>query len=160
MLIRLYGLKAEFSRDWIRKACYDDPLILGKKELMRNRDVLQFDCQSCRQPVQFSIFELDASEGLLKCAHCKKKYAFTDAVLRRQLKKFEALCRLLIDSEEILCNTSVGVDVGEHHVKIPYRLLLTRLNSTLDLMIGEQPLSISFRIEPVKDLSSILTKNE
>jgi hypothetical protein len=125
---------------------------------MPNRDVFQFDCKTCQKPVQFSIFELDENKGQLCCTHCKKKYALTDVDLTRQLKKFEALCRQLIDSEEILSNTAVGVDVGEHHVKIPFRLLLTRLGSTLDLMIGDQPLSISFRIEPVKDLSDILKK--
>lgn len=123
---------------------------------MPSKDTLQFDCQGCKKPVQFSIFDLDANRGLICCGHCKKKYELSDPVLSRQLKKFESLCRQLIDCEEILGNTAVGINVGEHHVKIPFRLLLTRLGSKLDLMIGNQPLSISFRIEPVKDLSAIL----
>lgn len=127
---------------------------------MNQRHILQFKCQKCQTPIQFSIFDLDANKGQLCCAECKRKYAFSDDILVRQLKKFEALCRQLIDSEEILSHTSVGIDIAEHHVKVPYRLLLTRLSPTLDLMIGDQPLAISFRIEPVKDLSSILSEQK
>ncbi len=122
---------------------------------MQKKQNLQFSCLSCKEPVRFSVFELEHHDGAFECEHCQKKYAFTDDVLRRQLKKFEALCRQLIESEEILANTAVGIDIGEHRVKVPYRILLTRLNSTLDLMIGSQPITISFRIEPLKDLPAI-----
>lgn len=118
---------------------------------MQKRKTLQFNCQSCEQPISFSVFQLEDTKSL-NCEHCQKKYAFTDETLTRQLKKFEALCKQLIDSEEILANTAVGIDMGEHRVKIPYRLLLTRLNSTLDLMVGSQRVAISFRVEPLKDL--------
>ena len=41
--------------------------------------------------------------------------------------------------------------MGDRELKIPYKLLLTRLNSTLDLMVGDRPLTITFRIEPTID---------
>ena len=121
---------------------------------MQKGHVLEFNCQGCQQPIKFSVFELDQ---LIHCAHCAKKYAFKDESLRRQIKKFEALCRQLVESEEILSMTSVGIDVGEHRVKVPYKILLTRLNSVLDLNIGEkEKLAISFRVEPLKDLPPTL----
>lgn len=116
---------------------------------------LEFSCQGCKQPVSFSVFELDTHNSLVPCSECGKKYALNDETLKRQLKKFEALCRQIVESEEILSQTAVGIDVGEHRVKIPYKLLLTRLSSTLDLMIGNQPLSIAFRVEPLRDLGSV-----
>lgn len=119
---------------------------------MQKGHQLQFDCVSCDQQVTFSIFQLDHSQGLTSCDSCKKKYLFDDEDLKRQLKKFEALCRQICESEEILSNTSIGIDVGDQHVKIPYKLLLTRLNSCIDLMVGDQPVSIRFRLEPTKDL--------
>lgn len=119
---------------------------------MQKKSILQFNCQGCHHPIKFSVFDLDDENALCCCSQCNKKYVFNDEVLKRQLKKFEALCRQIADSEEILANTAVGIDVGEHHVKVPYKLLLTRLNSTLDLLIGDQPLSISFRLEPLRDL--------
>lgn len=120
---------------------------------MQKGHTLQFNCLSCKTPVTFSIFELDTSAPFC-CPGCEKKYAFTDPALVRQLKKFEALCRQIQDSEEILGNSNVGVDVGEHHIKVPYKLLLTRLSSSLDLNIAGHKVSIFFRIEPIKDAPS------
>lgn len=118
---------------------------------MQKGHSLQFKCLSCHCPVIFSIFSLD-SEMDIPCHTCEKKYRFNDPILIRQLKKFEALCRQIHDSEEILGSASVGVDVGEHHVKVPYKLLLTRLSSSLELDMAGQKVSIFFRIEPSRDI--------
>src|ERR1700722_3814205 len=111
---------------------------------MQKGHFLQFCCQSCQNPIQFSVFDLEKSEGI-QCSECGFLYDFNDEVLRRQLRKFENLCRQIQLSEEILSNTSVGIYLGDREVKIPYKLLLTRLNSTLDLMVGDRPLTIIFR---------------
>lgn len=111
---------------------------------------LSFECQKCRSEVLFSIFEVDSKKSI-SCSHCAKIYSFSDETLLRQLKKFTSLCSQIRESEEILGNTSVGVNIGDRNVKIPFKLLLTRLNSSLDLRIGDQPLTISFRTEPIKD---------
>jgi hypothetical protein len=118
---------------------------------MQKGHLLQFACPACQGPVEFSVFELDGIECQTACKECSKKYCFDDDVLKRQLKKFVTLCSHLADSEEILSNTAVGIDVGEHHVKVPFKLLLTRFNSCLELVIGDKPVSIYFRIEPLKD---------
>lgn len=119
---------------------------------MQKGHLLEFNCLSCKQPVHFSVIHLDQKEGPISCDCCQKTYAFTDETLKRQLKKFAGLCLQLIESEEILANTAVGIDLHGSHIKIPYKLLLTRLNSSLDLMIGDKPISITFRIEPLKDI--------
>jgi len=118
---------------------------------MQKGNLLQFSCKGCKHPVTFSVFELENEKGSFSCSQCGHAYALRDPLLKKQLKLFEALCLQLIASEEILSHTSIGIDVGEHHVKIPYKLLLTRLNSTLDLMIDGEPLSIMFLIEPLKE---------
>lgn len=120
---------------------------------MQKKDSLEFECVTCQNPVRFSIFELD---GLINCSKCSKKYAFEDEALKRQLQKFEALCQQLIDSEEILSNVAVGIDVGERQIKVPYRLLLTRLNSILELKMGDKVVSINFRVEPLRDHPSAI----
>ena len=120
---------------------------------MQKGHVLEFDCQSCHTPIPFSVFDLDSPHCQVTCSSCQQKYALDDETLARQIKKFAALCRQLIESEEILGHTNVGVNVGDQVVKIPYRLLLTRLSSSLDLMIGDKPLSIHFRIEPIADIN-------
>lgn len=119
---------------------------------MQKGHKLQFKCIACKEPISFSVFELEKDEHLLCCGYCAKNYIFSDENLVRQIKKFEILCRTIKDSEEILSDTAVGVDVGDRHIKIPYKLLLTRMSSSLDLKIGDEPVSIIFRIEPSKDI--------
>lgn len=122
---------------------------------MQKGHVLEFSCQSCKSSVCFSIFDLDKNEGEIPCSECSLVYDFGDEDLKRQLKKFEGLCRQIQQSEEILSNTSIGIHIGDREVKIPFKLLLTRLNSTLDLMVDDKPLTIVFRIEPTRDLPSL-----
>lgn len=113
---------------------------------------LQFDCISCKEPVRFSLFELEKAETPIACPQCKEEYSLQDDQLKRQLRLFEALCLQLVESQEVLGSSYVGVDIGDKKVKIPYKLLLTRLNSCIDLTIGDQPVSILFRLEPTVDL--------
>jgi len=113
---------------------------------------LNFICQSCESPVSFSLFELTREKGEVRCPQCSLIYDFSDETLSRQLGKFEDLCKQIQLSEEILSNTAVGITVGEKEVKIPYKILLTRLNSKLELNLNGHPLTIMFRFEPLKDL--------
>jgi hypothetical protein len=113
---------------------------------------LHFKCKDCKEPIHFSVFELETKQHQLQCSQCHKHYALCDNVLIRQIRKFEVLCRTLCDSEEILGQASVGINVGDLHVKVPYKLLLTRLSSSLDLEIENEPVSIVFRIEPCQDV--------
>lgn len=123
---------------------------------MQKGYVLEFDCQSCGDAVTFSVFELDKPGCSIDCENCRQRYQLGDEVLQRQLKKFTALCKQLIESEEILSSAAVGIDIGEHHVKVPFKILLTRLNPVLDLVIGDRPFSIRFRIEPTKDVKNLI----
>lgn len=126
------------------------PIKRFKRYRMQKGHKLQFHCQSCKNLIHFSVFEIER-DPLISCSSCNKPYSFSEETLSRQLKKFEALCRQLVESEEILSHTSVGINVGDRHVKVPYKLLLTRLNSSLELKINGKPLTIDFRIEPLTD---------
>lgn len=121
---------------------------------MQKGRLLQFRCLHCQTPVDFSIFDIEAA-GKICCSECQTHYDFTDEKLKRQLRLFENLCRQIQLSEEILSNTSVGIYLGDKEIKIPYKILLTRLNSTLDLTIDGRPLTIIFRIEPAADMPSL-----
>lgn len=112
---------------------------------------LKFNCQGCKKPLSFSMFELNKANDQIVCNNCNKIYLFSDENLKRQLDKFEKLCKQIVDSKEILSETSVGIDIGEHHVKIPYKLLLTRFNSFLELDFEGKKVTIEFRIEPLRD---------
>lgn len=118
---------------------------------MQTGHLLEFNCLACKKPIRFSVFGLTEANKPLQCPHCGKCYQLNDETLQRQLAKFEALCSQIRESEEILGNTAVAVNVGSKQVEVPYRLLLTRLNSKLNLKIGEELISISFRLEPCYD---------
>ena len=111
---------------------------------------LEFNCIHCAHPIGFSVLSL-GTQGTIRCGKCQKSYLLDDPAMCRQLRKFEALCRQIRESEEILGETAVSVDVGPHNVKVPYKLLLTRLTSQLNLTFDGQPLEITFRIEPSQD---------
>lgn len=120
---------------------------------MNTKGSFQLDCISCKTPVLFSLIELESPSQIVSCSECGKKYGFGQEPLRRQLHKFAALCLQIKESEEILGNASVAVDIGSSHtgtnsVKIPFKLLLTRLKSTLDLTVDGEKFLISFRVEP------------
>lgn len=111
---------------------------------------LTFNCVFCEKPVSFSVWNVLEEDHPIDCSHCRKKYIFNQEILR-QLRKFESLCLQIHESEEILGSTHVAIDIGSHNVKVPYRLLLTRLSSVMNLTIGDKSLEIAFRTEPLID---------
>ena len=113
---------------------------------MQKAPNLAFSCLQCRESVNFCIWD----EKPICCPSCQKQYGFSEEV-KTKLKKFEALCRQIRASEEILGDTAVAIDVGSKHVRVPFRLLLTRLGSVLTLQMGDQKLEITFRTEPLVD---------
>lgn len=116
---------------------------------------LEFNCCKCNHIVSFSTLILGEEKKPVKCSHCGQQYGFQDPTLYRQIKKFCALCHQIRESEEILSSTAVAIDIGQHHVQFPYKLLLTRLNSQFDLQIGNERITLTFRVEPLKDQVSL-----
>ncbi|MBJ7449880.1 MAG: hypothetical protein JHC93_05930 [Parachlamydiales bacterium] len=113
---------------------------------------LQFNCISCKNVINFSVLNSKEMEKPLSCPNCQKSYTFSNEDLLRKLQKFEALCRQIHESEEILGDTAIAIDINNNQVKVPFRLLLTRLSSVLELKMGEHKVDIIFRIEPLKDV--------
>ncbi|NGX55749.1 MAG: hypothetical protein KR126chlam2_01391 [Chlamydiae bacterium] len=113
---------------------------------------LQFLCEDCEAPVLFSVLDSGDFGGIVSCRACGRKYAFDDETLLRQLKQFEALCYQIHASEEILGSTAIAIDVGSHHVKVPFNILLTRLSPVIELNIKGKKVVIAFRVEPLKDI--------
>lgn len=112
--------------------------------------IFRIECIKCKNPVAFSLVDLESKEDLITtCSDCGKKYAIDNEFLRKQLLQFAKLCREIQASEEILGNAQIAVDVGPHSIKIPFKILLTRLKSILDLQIGDSKVTVTFRTEPV-----------
>ena len=123
---------------------------------MQHGHKLQFHCQNCDCPIVFSVLDAKEFNGIVSCSQCSRKYSFDDATLLRHLKQFEALCKQIHASQEILGSTSIAIDVGSHHVKVPFNILLTRLSSVMELNINGKKSTIAFRVEPLKDVTEAL----
>lgn len=121
---------------------------------------LEFSCQNCHSAVAFSVLDRAHFEELLVCEGCGKKYLFDDETLLGHLQQFEALCRQIHASHEILGDTAIAIDVGRHHVKVPFNILLTRLSSVLELEMNGQKAIITFRVEPLRDMPDLLEREE
>lgn len=122
---------------------------MKQKIEQQKRGTFQLNCLHCKHPVTFEVLDLQKEpELVVECSCCNKKYVIGDEALKRQLAQFARLCKEIRASEEILGSTSIAVDVGPHSVKIPFKILLTRLKSTLDLKVGSERITVVFRTEP------------
>jgi hypothetical protein len=75
------------------------------------------------------------------------------------MKQFVSLCKEIKASEDILSASSIAVRVGQQEVKVPFKLLLTRLRSTFDLMVGDKKITLSYRTEPKKIAEALEKEN-
>lgn len=112
---------------------------------MNTNAAFSLDCLTCQHPVLFCLSDLD---HVVNCPECGQQYGLHEESLKRQLKKFAALCTQIRDSEEILGDAGVAVEVGSSKVQLPFKILLTRLKSTLNLKVGKNTLVITFRTQP------------
>ena len=118
-------------------------------------DTLEFNCCECDAEIPFSLADAASKTTIVECPKCAKKYGFSSGPLQKKLKLFISLCKTIRDCEEILGDSNVTVDVGPTQVKVPFKLLLTRLRSTIDLKIGDKALSVSYRTEPMQVAAAI-----
>ena len=111
---------------------------------------VEFTCLDCGKAVEFSLLDLN-DPVKLKCA-CGREYAFTPE-LSDKIARFEKLLTAVSEAHDILGSACVGIKFREEEVTVPYRLLLTSLNTLLRLKIDGKELTFRFRINPNKLLS-------
>lgn len=113
---------------------------------------VDFDCieSDCLKNISFDLLSLQGGSGQLACGNCHRIYEFDEAFIGK-LDKLRRLVLAVQDTEGILsdCNVSVTTPAGE--VKIPYRLLLTRLNTMITLQVEDRTIDFNFRVEPLNN---------
>jgi hypothetical protein len=119
---------------------------------------LEFRCikEGCGELVKFSVFDISKNHSI-RCAKCDKEYTFGEELMGK-LSKFEKLCRAVNEADDILSDTNVGINVHSHEVRIPFRLLLTRLNTELNMNVGGKDIQIRFRVNPSKHVPQVAEK--
>jgi hypothetical protein len=118
--------------------------------MKKEKHLIEFKCivKDCNELLSFSVLEIEKTFKV-KCTSCNKEYTFNEEFIDK-IKKFENLILSVRKAKDILGNTNVAIDIEEHSIKIPYRMLLTRLNTLITLKIGKQTIDFRFRVEPLK----------
>ena len=106
------------------------------------------DSGNCDGVVKFNLAEVCDPEFQAVCPKCHRAYQLDEA-LQDKLGRMLKLVAAIRDAEDILGDSSVAVTVaGAREVKIPYALLLTRLNTLMTLDFGDRKVDFHLRIEP------------
>lgn len=123
---------------------------------MSHDDTISIACTTCANPVHFHLHTIEQELPCISsCSQCGKKYGIECGTVSRQIMLFTALCRQLKKSEEILSSAAIAVSIGKEEVSIPFKILLSRLRSTLDLEIDGTKITVSYRTNPLGVASSL-----
>ncbi|MCK5708854.1 MAG: hypothetical protein KAI43_14505 [Candidatus Aureabacteria bacterium] len=116
---------------------------------------LEFKCinNGCDEFLCLSIRDIE-KDPTVTCRNCGKSYTFNEEFIVK-MKKFEKLILAVREAEDILGDTNVAINIKNNEIKVPYRLLLTRLNTHITLNIGNKAISFRFRIEPLNEQKSL-----
>ena len=106
------------------------------------------DSENCNGVIKFNLSEICDDDFQAVCPKCHRAYEL-DEVLGNKLMRMLNLVAAIRDAEDILGDSSVAVTVaGAKEVKIPYALLLTRLNTLITLNYGDKKVDFHLWIEP------------
>ena len=108
---------------------------------------IELTCIECERVIPFSILDLEP-DGPITCKECGKQYIFNEDLFNK-IRRFENLLEAVYQARDILGSANVAIAFRDEEVKVPYRLLLTRLNTLLTLNINGKETTFRFRVEPV-----------
>jgi hypothetical protein len=119
---------------------------------MTGRAQADFVCldDECDAVIQFNIMDLEAAKGQVMCPACRRAYHFEKSFIDK-LSRLRKLILAVRDAEDLLGNVNVAVTTPTGEVKVPYQLLLTRLNTVFSFDIGGRQVDFHFRIEPLNE---------
>ena len=110
---------------------------------------IDFTCISddCNDVIQFDLVEVAKHDFQAVCPKCHATYEF-DEELRDKLQRMLKLVLAIREAEDLLGNCNVAVNVPSGEVKIPYALLLTRLNTMITLQLGDKKVDFHVWVAP------------
>jgi len=122
----------------------------GDTEVTPMRAMADFACidDECKAAVSFNLMDLQEGKGRVVCPQCHREYQFAPEFLA----KLERLRRLILtvqDAADILGDVNVAITTPAGEVKVPYWLMLTRLNTLITVDIGGRKVEFNFRVEPL-----------
>ncbi len=110
---------------------------------------MDFHCfnEDCKAVIKFNLSDVAARDFQIVCPECHASYELDEA-LRGKLERMLNLVQAIRGAEDILgdCNVAVATAAGE--IRIPYALLLTRLNTIITMQFGNRTVDFHLWIEP------------
>ncbi len=118
--------------------------------------VVDFVCfdHECDSVIVFNVMELENSKGRVICPECRREYHFDRSFIDK-LRRLRKLIFAVREAEDMLGDINVAVTTPMGEVKVPYQLLLTRLNTIISLDVDNRKIDFNFRIEPLNEAKSI-----
>ena len=110
---------------------------------------LDFNCMSgdCAGVVGFDLVIVADPDFQAVCPVCHTAYALDDS-LRDKLTRMMKLIASIRECEDILGDSVVSVNVAGGEVRVPYALLLTRLNTMISLEVSGRKTDFHLWVEP------------
>lgn len=110
---------------------------------------LDFNCltDGCEGVVGFDLVNVADPEFQAVCPFCHRAYAL-DSTLRDKFSRMIKLIASIRECEDILGDSFVSVNVAGGEVRVPYALLLTRLNTMITLEISGRKIDFHLWVEP------------
>lgn len=110
---------------------------------------IDFHCfeAECDGIIQFNLADIAKRDFQAVCPKCHRSYVL-DESLKDKLGRMLELIVTLRKVEDILGDANVSVNVAGGEVKIPYALLLTRLNTLITLELGDRKVDFHLWVEP------------
>lgn len=110
---------------------------------------LDFRCltDDCSGVIGFDLESAADPEFQAVCPVCHRAYALDDD-LRSKLCRMMKLIVAIRECEDILGDSVVSVNVAGGNVRIPYALLLTRLNTMISLDVAGKKTDFHLWVEP------------
>ena len=110
---------------------------------------IDFHCleDNCAEVIKFNLADVASRDFQAVCPKCHRAYQL-DSALRDKLTRMLDLVQSIRKAEDILGDAMVSVNVAGGDVRIPYVLLLTRLNTLITLDFGDRKVDFHLWIEP------------
>lgn len=110
---------------------------------------IDFHCldHDCDGVVKFNLADIAGRDFQAVCPKCHRPYEL-DKALKDKLGRMMKLVVAIREAEDILGDSNVSVNVVGGEIKIPYALLLTRLNTLITLEFGGEKVDFHLWIEP------------
>lgn len=114
------------------------------------RAMVDFACldDECKAAVSLNLMDIEAASDRVSCPQCHREYRFEPAFIAK-LQRLRKLVMTVQECADILGDVNVAITTPVGEVKVPYWLLLTRLNTMITLDLGGKKVEFNFRVEPL-----------